>query len=144
MLKVQKLIKNINFNYKMSEEPIKTLWQADNNFTNLRQHKMNPTIYFETFKPTEKVIEELNQSTTGQAVVDILCWEQNISDNGLGNAEKTQLFVAGQERILGMQLVMNTNRDKYGTLNKDYNREYLSRNNKYPKTLQGAYNLLKR
>ena len=36
---------------------------------------------------------------------------------------------------------MNLDRDKYGTLIKDYDREYLDGTNKYPKTLQGAYNL---
>ena len=38
---------------------------------------------------------------------------------------------------------MNTDCDTYGTLIKDYNREYLGRINKYLKTLQDAYNLLK-
>ena len=42
-----------------------------------------------------------------------------------------------------MQLIMNTDRDKYDTLIKDYNRECLGGINKYPKTLQEAYNLLK-
>ena len=42
-----------------------------------------------------------------------------------------------------MQLIMNADRDKYGTLIKDYNREYLGGINKYPKTLQDVYNLMK-
>ena len=42
-----------------------------------------------------------------------------------------------------MQLIMSSDRDKYDTLVKDYNRDYLGGNNKYPKTLQDAYNLLK-
>ena len=42
-----------------------------------------------------------------------------------------------------MQLIMNADRDTYGTLTKDYNRDYLGGNIKYPKTLQDAYNLLK-
>ena len=42
-----------------------------------------------------------------------------------------------------MQLIMNTDCDQHGTLIKDYNREYHGGSNKYPKTLQDAYNLLK-
>ena len=40
-----------------------------------------------------------------------------------------------------MQLIMNADCNKYGTLVKDYNREYIGGINKYPKTLQEAYNL---
>ena len=42
-----------------------------------------------------------------------------------------------------MQLIMNTDRDKYGTLIEDYDRDYLDGNNKYPKILQDEHNLLK-
>ena len=44
-----KATKNINFNYRRSEETIKTLWQANKAFINTKQHKMNPTTYFEKF-----------------------------------------------------------------------------------------------
>ena len=56
--------------------------------------------------------------------------------------EATQFITAGKERILGMQLIINADCDIYGTLIKDYNRDYLGGDNKYPKTLQDAYNLL--
>ena len=42
-----------------------------------------------------------------------------------------------------MQLIMNEDQDKYGTLIKNYNRDYLGGINKYPKTPWDAYNLLK-
>ena len=41
-----------------------------------------------------------------------------------------------------MQLITNADWDKYGTFIKDYNRDYLDGNDKYPKTLQSVYNLL--
>jgi hypothetical protein len=46
VLTLRKLLKNINFNYRRSEEPIKTLWQADKDFINLKQQKMDLTTYF--------------------------------------------------------------------------------------------------
>ena len=45
--------------------------------------------------------------------------------------------------ILGIQLIMIADCNKYCTLIKDYDREYLGGVRKYPKTLQDAYNLLK-
>ena len=50
VLKLKKLLKNINFNYKRSKELIKTLWQADKYFIILKQHKMDLTSYFKQFK----------------------------------------------------------------------------------------------
>ena len=79
----------------------------------------------------------------GYAVVKLICKEQNVKVEDLGPKETTQFIAACKQRILGMELIMNADRDKYGTLIKDYNREYLSRVNKYSKTLQDASNLLK-
>ena len=57
--------------------------------------------------------------------------------------EKTRFILDCQERILGLQLVMNVNCDKYVTLIKIYSREYLSKDIKYTKTLHYSYNFLK-
>ena len=138
MLTLGKLLKNINFNYRRSEEPIRTLLQANKDFINLKQQKMNPTAYFEKFKAIKKVVEELNQSVNGHASVEILCWEQPIGADGLDVAEKTKLIADGKKRIIGMRLIMDVNHNTYGTLIKDYDREYLGRISKYPKILQDA------
>ena len=131
-------MKNINFNYKRSKEPIKALWQVDKGFINLCQHKMDLTTYFEQFKAIKKVVEELNQSVNGHASVEILCWEQPIGADGLDVAEKTKLIADGKKRVIGMRLIMDVNHNTYGTLIKDYDREYLGRISKYPKILQDA------
>ena len=54
IVKLQKMLKNINFNYKKSEEPIKTLFQAEKDFINMRQHKMDVTEYFERLNPSAR------------------------------------------------------------------------------------------
>ena len=41
VIKLRKILKNVNFNYKRSEEPIKTLWQANKDLINLRQNKLD-------------------------------------------------------------------------------------------------------
>ena len=97
--------------------------------------------YFEKFKVVKKVVEELNQSENGHAVLEILCREQNISAGNLGATEAMECIADRKEGILGMQLIMNGGYNKYGTLIKDYDREYLGRINKYSNILQDAYNL---
>ena len=135
VLTLRKLLKNINFNYRRSKEPIKAMWQADEDFVDLKQQKMDLTTYFEKFKATKKVIEELNQRAHGHTVVEIICKEQYLKIEDIGPEEAARFIAAGKERILGMQLIMNTDCDKYGTLTKDYIKEYLGGINKYPKTL---------
>ena len=83
----------------------------------------------------KKVAEELNQTTIRHTVVEILCKEQNSSVDDAGPTEATRLIAGGKERILGMLLIMNMDWDKYGTLIKDYDREYIGGINTYPKTL---------
>ena len=75
VLMLRKLLKNTNFNYRRSEEPIKTLWQATKDFIHLKQQKMDLTTYFKKFKATKKVIEELNHAAHGHAVIKIMCQE---------------------------------------------------------------------
>ena len=111
VLKLRKILKNINFNYKRSEEPIKTLWQADKDFINLRQHKMDLTTYFEKFKATKKVVKELNQSANGNANAEIMCRELDINPDDIEEAEATKFIADGKERILGIELIMNADRD---------------------------------
>ena len=54
-----------------------------------------------------------------------------------------KLIKEGKERMLAMQLIMNADPDKYGFLIESYDQDFLSGENKYPKTPLNAYNLLK-
>ena len=45
--------------------------------------------------------------------------------------------------MMAMQFIMNSDLELYGSLIKDFDREYLSKINKYPKTVHDAHNLLK-
>ena len=65
-----------------------------------------------------------------------MCKEQNVNADDLGSAEAMKCIADGKERIIGMQLTVNADRDKDVTLVKDYDREYLGGINKCPKTLQ--------
>ena len=86
VLKLRKLLKNINLKYKRREESINTLWQVDNDFIIRQQHTIDLTANFERLKATKKVVEELNRSSNGYAAEEIFCKEENISASGLGVA----------------------------------------------------------
>ena len=73
MIKLRKLLMNINCNRKRSEKPINTLWQVENECINLCEHKMDLTTYFKKFKAMKKVVEELNQTANGHVGREILC-----------------------------------------------------------------------
>ena len=75
VLKLRKLLKNINLKYKRREESINTLWQVDNDFIIRQQHTIDLTANFERLKATKKVVEELNHTLNGHAVVKILCMQ---------------------------------------------------------------------
>ena len=59
VIALRKILKAVNFNYRKSEEPIKTLWQANKDLVNMRQYKMDLQEYYEKFKSLHKVVEEL-------------------------------------------------------------------------------------
>ena len=48
------------------------MWQADTDFIDPKQQQIDLTTYFKKFKPTKKVVEELNQTSKKHAFVDIL------------------------------------------------------------------------
>ena len=100
------------------------------------------TTHTKQYKATKKVVEDLNKSTHRHGVVEILYWQQNTSDNGLGNAKKSKFIATGQARIISTPFTTQSNHDQRGILIKDHNSEYLNGNNKYSKTLQYTYNLL--
>ena len=94
---------------------------------------MDLTTYFEKFKATKELVEVLNRTTHRNAVVERLCKEQHVSVDDLGSAEAIKFIADGKEKILGMQCIMNIDRNKDGTLIENYDSEYLGGINKYPK-----------
>ena len=71
------------------------------------------------------IVEELNQTAKWARHCRNTMQGAKHQWRWLGLAEATKFNAGGKDRILGMQLIMNADRDKYSTLIKDYNREYL-------------------
>ena len=143
VIKLRKILKRVNFSYRRNEEPIKTLWSANRDFTNMKQYRMTPTEYYEKFKSLHKVVDELNGTSLSDTCVDIICKETGKEKGALTDDEKTKMAEEGEERMLAMQLLLNSDREQYGSLIEEFDRDFLSGINKYPKTLHEAYNLLK-
>ena len=95
------------------------------------------------FKTLNNVVQELNRSYHGSPFVDILCRERGENPTILSPDENSKHINEGEERMLAMQLIMNADPDRYRSLIKSYDQDFLSGENKYPKTPLDAYNLLK-
>ena len=96
---------------------------------------MDLTTYFRKLEAMKKVVEEINHTAHSHTLVEIMYKEQNTNVEEIGPDEAIKFIAVGKERIFGMQLIMNADRNTYGTLIKDYGREYLGGINTYPKTL---------
>ena len=143
VIKLRKILKNVNFSYKKDKEPFKTLWQANKDFMNMKQHKSSVTEYYEKYKTLQKVVTELSGENIDDAYVDIICREEEKVEANLSTTERAKMVEDGRERMMAMQFIMNSDQDLYGSLIKGFDRDYLSKINKYPKTVHDAHNLLK-
>ena len=75
--------------------------------------------------------------------IDIICRKIGADLTSLNGNKKLEMIKQGEEQIKAMQIIMNSDCDKYGSLIGDYDQLFLSGNNNYPKTPLEAYNLLK-
>ena len=147
VLKLRNILRVVTFHYRKSEEPIKTLWKANKDFLNLCQHRMDITDYYKKFTDMKNLEDEMAGEEEGtynhSGIINILCSEKGIDQSSIDSAKETELMMEGQERMLAMHFLMNADQDRYGEVIRIYNQGFLSRNNKYPTTLHGAYTLLK-
>ena len=109
----------------------------------MKQHKMDTQKYYEDFKTLYNIVQELNKSDHGSSFVNILCHDRGEKPGTLSPDEKSNHIKEGEERVLAMQLVMNADQDKYGSLTESYDQDFLSGENKYQKKTLDAYDLLK-
>ena len=133
VIALQTILKTIKFNYKKSKELIKTMWQANKDLILIKQHKKAIQKYCENFKTLNNAVQELNRSGHSSPFVDIICRKKGNDPATLSPETKLKLIKEGEERMLVMQLIMNADPDKYGSLIKSYDRDFLSGENKYPK-----------
>ena len=127
------MLKAINFNYKKSKEPIKTMWQTTKNLILVKQHKKDIQKYYEDFKTLNNVVQELSRSDHGSPFVDIICCKKGGDPATLSPEVKLKLIKKDEERMPAMQLIMNADPDEDGSLIESYDQDFLSRKIKHPK-----------
>ena len=145
---LRKMLKAVNYNYRKTEEPFKTLVVATKEMMQLRQNDMTLQEYYTKFESLKKVVDEIYQSDYGSPFVDIICHETKKDPKQLTTNQRKELIKEGEERMQAMQIILNADRNRYKTLWEDYDRAYLTtinglHVNKYPKTCIEAYTLLK-
>ena len=148
VIALRKMLKYVNFNYKKTEEPFKTLVTATKDLMNLRQNDSTLQDYYTKFEATRKVVDELFSSDHGSPFIDIICHENGDDPSTLTANQKKEMMTKGEERKLAMQLILNADKKRYASLVEEYDRAYLTKvngvpHNRYPKTINEAYNLLK-
>ena len=97
VIKLRKILKNVNFSYKKSKEPFKTLWQANKDFMNMKQHRSDVTEYYEKFKTLQKIVKELNGENINDAYVEIICREDSKDESTLRDDEREEIVKKGRE-----------------------------------------------
>ena len=99
---LRKMLKSVNFNYKKTEEPFKTLVVATKDMMNLRQNESTLQEYHTKFEATRKVVEEIYSSDHGSPFIDIICRENKKDPSTLSTDEKKVMIEEGEQRMQAM------------------------------------------
>ena len=121
VIALRKILKAVNFNIVRNEEPFKTLWMANRDFVNFKQSRMSPTEYYEKFKSLNKVVEEVNGDSYAETFIDIICKETKKDKNNLTDGDRKKMVLEGEERMLAMQFVLNSDKDQYANADREHN-----------------------
>ena len=110
---------------------------------NLRQQQTNITDYYNKFTDMKNLVDEMVVDYFMGGIIDIICCEKGDDRKSITPDKEVEYMMTGQERMLAMQFIMNSDWERYGDVIEKYDQEYLAGCNKYPTTLHGTYILLK-
>ena len=100
------------------------MYQATKDLVPMKQHNKDIQKYYDDFKTLNNVVQELNKSNRESLFADIICRERGDTPTALTPDEKLKCIKEGEEKMLAMQLVLNADPDKYGSLIQSYNRDF--------------------
>ena len=146
VISLRKILQSVNFSYRSSEEPIKTMWQAKVDFIKLRQQKhQSVQEYYEKFMALKEVNDTLNINVYDDpGLVDIIARIKRKDGDNLNDDQRNLFLEIGRERMMGMHLLMGSDRNRFGGAIEEFEHAYLmDKRNNYPKTLHDSYTLLK-
>ena len=104
---------------------------------------MTTQSYMEKFQNLVDVIE-YSGGTVGMqpSIVEALIKEKQMNANRMSTQQKDEVNKEAQGMYLAVTFIVNSNKGKYGKLLEDLDNSYLQGDDKYPRTITGAYNLL--
>ena len=145
-----KAIKEITHNYQQSKYYIGTVSKVIRDFFTIKQDDKEPTVQFAKRYRTQKELMEdrfgkinMEQAMKSTPEYTKLC----DSDGNLLNKNKDkadQLFEASYQRLIGHNYIEASSLDKANQLSKELSNDYAMGDDKYPKDLDQAIDMLNR
>jgi len=139
-----RLIKGVAFQFQSQKYLPHALHEALKRYYNCAQGKFATTqVYLEHFQNVIAVVTESGGSIAGHAgVEDTIVSEGNINIEDMTDDQRKELTEKATERSTAVAFMLGCDRTRYGRLIEDLENDYLQGENKYPKTISEAYNLL--
>jgi hypothetical protein len=97
---------------------------------------MSTQAHLEKFKNLIEVVEHCGGSFLEEGLVQDALGDKTIADLTAGEIEKAR------DLYLATAFVLSADRGRYGKLIEDLENNFVQGTNKYPKTLEDAYNIL--
>jgi hypothetical protein len=146
LMRLYKILQNVNFSYKSNQEPILTMWNVKRDYMNLCQQKhQSVQEYYEQLMVLLDVNKTLNTNIHDDlGFIDAITRENGEDPDALTENEKTNYTEQGRERMMAMHMLMGDDRDRFGRAIEDFECSYLmDHRNSCHKTLHDCYTLLK-
>jgi len=153
VLKLREMLMTLTVSYKQSKSDIKVMVEGLKDFFGLSQRKGEElNDYHKRFISSLKTTRAL-VGGEGQlepciyayaAVLELYCRENNISDPyALDKDTKKKYLEIQHGKIEAMQFILGADRDIYGGMIEEFDRDYLTGTDRYPTTLHKAYTILR-
>jgi hypothetical protein len=139
-----KRIKDCIFKFSDQKYAPHSLCEAMRKFYTSQQDKNSSAQdYYQKFKNQLEVVEHCGGSIGyHDLIVDDLLQEQELTRSNANETQLEEVKTRAKEEYLACAFLHSADRKCYGKLIEDLENDYIQKNNKYPKTLVEAYNLL--
>ena len=137
-------IKDLVYNFQSQKYLPQALHESVRRlYTCIQGKHMTTQTYMEKFQNIVDVIEHRGGSIGIEpGVVALLASERTIDMTTMTIQQKTALEKEAQGMYLAIAFLLNSDRNKYGKLIEDLENSYLHGEDKYPKTVTSAYNIM--
>jgi hypothetical protein len=140
-------LERVSFRYgKTSQESVLSLFLTKRDFYKIKQQKGEELqSFYERFEALKDVNESLGISVHDDiGLLEIIAKERGTSVGALSDDEVKEYQKEGQERMLGVHLLMAADDDKYRSARNRLKEDFLlNGQNNYPRTLLQCFNMLK-